>query len=411
MRLVMIVTDLFKLAGRSLTENRLRSFLTLLGLVIGVSSLILVMTIIESANTYVSDQIADLGTNAFKVTKLANISDGIDAFIKSFRRKDITWENYEFLSDNLRKSSQIGAEVSTRNFVRFKNNYIEESSVDGWSANMIDIGTREIADGRFFSIQEQQYSRRICVIGWDIRKNLFENQDPIGQYIKIGATPYLVIGVCEEIGNILGQSQDNFVIIPITTFQKKYGQRRTLDLLVQTGSPSDMDAAIDEVRSFLRTLRHRKFDEDDDFSIITADTTLDLFHSISDNFFLVFLMLTAVAAIVGGIVIMNIMLVSVTERVMEIGVRRAVGARRRDILNQFLLESLLLCLVGGIIGVLLGMAGAYLFTSLADMPAGVEPWVAGFGVLLSSTIGIFFGIYPSWRAAGLDPVEALQAEK
>jgi len=407
----MLWSDLFKLAGRSLSGNRLRSFLTLLGLVIGVSSLILVMTIIESADAYVSNQIADLGTNAFKVTKLANISEGIDAFIRSFRRKDITWGNFRFLQDNLQKSSQIGAEVSTRNFVRFGNKYIEESSIDGWTANMIDIGTREIQDGRFFSQQEQLHARRVCVIGWDIQENLFANLDPIGKYVKIGATPFLVIGVCEKIGTILGQSQDNFVIIPITTFQKKYGQRRTLDLLVQAESTTRMDAAIEEVRGYLRVLRHRKFDEEDDFSIITADTTLDLFHSISDNFFLVFLMLTAVAAIVGGIVIMNIMLVSVTERVMEIGVRRAVGARRRDILNQFLLESVMLCVAGGILGVLIGMAGASFFTTLADMPAGVKPWVAAFGVLMSSGIGLFFGIYPSWRAAGLDPVEALRAEK
>jgi putative ABC transport system permease protein len=240
---------------------------------------------------------------------------------------------------------------------------------------------------------------------------LFENVDPIGRYLKINNTSFLVVGLCEELGSILGNNQDNFAIIPITSFFKKFGQRRSLEILVQTKTPQDMEPAMDELRVFLRTLRHRTYHQDDDFSIVTSDTTLALFHSISDSFFLVFLMLTAVAAIVGGIVIMNIMLVSVSERVMEIGVRLAVGATRMNILNQFISESLIICLIGGIVGVVVGFLGASAFTSMAGMPAGITPGVALFGVGLSSLIGIFFGIYPAWKASGLDPVEALRAEK
>jgi len=403
--------DIIRMAMRALFENRLRSMLTLLGLVIGVSSLILVMTIIESANNYVAEQIANLGTNVFKVTKLANISDGINEFIKSFRRKDITLENFLYLRDNTRFALRMGAEVSTRDMVRYGNDYIEDSSIEGTTANMIEINTREIYDGRYFSEQDELAARRMCVIGWAIGDKLFAGVDPVGKYIKIGQSPYLVIGICKEIGTVLGYNQDNFIVIPISTFLKKFGQRRSLDILVQTRHPEEMEPSMDEVRGLMRMLRHRKYKQTDDFSLITSDTTLDLFHSISDSFFLVFLMLTAVAAIVGGIVIMNIMLVSVSERVMEIGVRRAVGARRRDILQQFLMESLIICVAGGIIGVLIGMLGASIFTTFAEMPAGVESWVAIFGVGVSSLIGIFFGIYPSWKAACLDPVEALRSEK
>ncbi len=411
MKPVNLWRNLSGISLRALWGNRLRSFLTLLGLIIGVSSLILVMTIIQGANDYVADKIANLGTNVFKITKLANISEGIDEFIKSFRRKDITWENYEYLQENLSEAQRMGATLSTSNLVRFGNDYLESVSIEGETANMIDIGTREIADGRFFNDQEQQFNRRVCVIGWDIRDKLFPALDPLGRYLKIGGVPYQIIGECKAQGSVLGQSQDSFVIIPLSTFFKEFGRHRSLELYVQTATPEAMPSVMDEARMLLRILRHRSYDMEDDFTLVTSDTTLDLFRSISGSFFMVFLMLTAIAAIVGGIVIMNIMLVSVSERIMEIGVRRAVGATRRHILQQFMLEALILCSLGGVLGVGVGFAGAALFAHLAGMPAGVKLWVAVFGVVLSSGIGIFFGIYPSWKAARLDPVVALQSDR
>ncbi len=405
------LNDLFREATRVMRENLLRTFLTVLGITIGVTSLITVMTVIEGATDYVADEIADLGSNVFQVTKLANISEGIDEVIKSFRRKNITWDNYRFVRDHARWAVRVGAQAGMGGTVRFGNTYIQDSRIDGVTANMIDISTRELVDGRFFTEQEAQFSRRLCVVGWDIRERLFPGQDPVGKYLKIGDMPFRITGVCKKIGSVLGQTQDNFVMIPLSVFFKMYGSQRSLDLFVQTASPESFENAMDEVRVFLRVLRGRKYDMKDDFSIITADTTMKLFQDIMGNFFLVFIMLSAVAAIVGGIVIMNIMLVSVTDRVNEIGVRRAVGAARGDILTQFLLESLLICTVGGVLGVLLGFGAAETFSRLADVPAGVKAWVALFGVGLSSLIGLFFGIYPAWKAARLDPVEALRAER
>lgn len=403
--------DLFTAAIRQMLEHRLRSFLTLLGLTIGVTSLITVMTIIQGANDYVADQIANLGSNVFQVTKLANISEGIDAFIRSFRRKDITWDNYLYLRGNLQHAWRVGAQATASTTVRFGNLEVQDTAVEGVTANMADIRNRELVDGRFFHEQEFHFARPVCVIGWDLRDKLFAGRDPVGKTVRIGAAPYQVLGYCKKLGGIPGFSQDNFVIIPLTLFFKRFGARRSLDLYVQTRTPEDFEPAMDEVRIYLRGIRGRSYNQEDDFTLVTSDTTISLFHSITDNFFLVFLMLSAVAAVVGGIVIMNIMLVSVTDRVMEIGVRRAVGARQRDILVQFLMESLVICVMGGAAGVALGFATAALFTRLAGVPAGIKLWVAAFGVALSSLIGLFFGIYPAWKAARLDPVEALRAEK
>ena len=405
------IGDQVLISARLLRENPLRTFLTLLGLTIGVMSLITVMTVIEGANDYVADQIADLGTNVFQVTKLANISEGIDAFIKSFRRKDITWENYTYVRDTARHALHVGAQATYPAVVRYRDQSIQDSRAEGVSANMLAIRNRELVDGRFFNDQELHFSRPVCVIGWDIRENLFAGVDPLGKTLRVGDTPFRIIGVCEKLGSIFGQSQDNYVMVPLTVFIKMYGSRRSLDLYVQTRDLEDFEPAMEEVRIYLRAVRHRTYHQEDDFTIVTSDTTIGLFKDITGNFFLVFIMLSAVAALVGGIVIMNIMLVVVSDRVMEIGVRRAVGASRRDVLLQFLIESLLICTIGGLGGVMLGFAAAQAFGSAAGVPVAVKTWVAVFGVGLSSTIGLFFGIYPAWLAARLDPVEALRADK
>lgn len=404
------ITDLFREAIRVMRENLLRTFLTVLGITIGVTSLITVMTVIEGATDYVADEIADLGSNVFQVTKVANISEGIDEVIKSFRRKNITWENYLFIKDHSRWAVRVGAQASMGGTVRFGNAYIQDSRVDGATANMIDISTRELVDGRFFTEQESQFARRVCVVGWDIRERLFPGQDPVGKYLKIADMPFRIVGVCKKLGSVLGQTQDNFVMIPLAVFFKMYGSQRSLDLFVQTASPETFGHAMDEVRVFLRVLRGRKYDMKDDFSIITADTTMKLFQDIMGNFFLVFIMLSAVAAIVGGIVIMNIMLVAVTERIAEIGLRKAVGARRRDILLQFLIESSTISAVGGLIGITLGFLFAKIISVLTSLPAALEPWSVALAIALSSSVGLFFGIFPANRAAKLDPVVALRSE-
>lgn len=405
------VSDLLGLAVKSLLENRLRASLTLLGLAIGVMSLITVMTVIQGANDYVATRIANLGSNVLQVTKLANISEGIDAFVRSFRRKDITWDDYQAARVRVGSALRAGARASSLTVARYADNSVDDCAVEGCTASMIDIGTREIEDGRFYTDQEQRFSRRVCVIGWDLRDKLFPGEDPLGKTLKVGDAPYLVVGVCKQLGNVVGVSQDNFVMVPISSFFKQYGQRRSLDIFFQASDTEEIGQVIDEARVVMRALRNLKYQQEDDFTVLTSDSTIDLFHSITDNFFLVFLLLTAVSAVVGGIVIMNIMLVSVSERTMEIGVRRAMGATRRHVLAQFLLESLLLCVTGGVVGVSLGLAAASTFNRMAGMESAVRLWVAAFGVGLSSAIGLFFGIYPAWKAAWLDPIEALRQEK
>ena len=402
--------DCIKEAWRSLLKNKVRTFLTFLGLTIGVLSLISVMTVIAGANDFVANKIATLGSNVFEITKVEDISKGIDALIRSFRRKNIDWNQYKKFKRKLEGAKFIGAEISRSGMVKFGDNFMEDVSIKGDTSEMIFISDDEILDGRYFSSNEELFSKPVCVIGYEIKKELFPHVDPIGKIIKIEGWKFKVIGVYNSKGTILGQSMDNFVTIPITMFFKLFGSRRSLNIFVYVDNVNDIDGVMEEARTILRNIRKRKYNQEDDFTFVTSDSTMSLFHTITDNFFLVFILLSAVSAIIGGIVIMNIMLVVVTERKMEIGIRRALGATKGDILFQFLVESLIICFAGGVFGILGGFLAAKIFGAIAGAPASVKWWVALLGVVLSSSIGIFFGIYPALKAANMDPVEAIRSE-
>jgi putative ABC transport system permease protein len=276
---------------------------------------------------------------------------------------------------------------------------------------MVDIDTRTLDEGRYFTDSEDHHAASVCLIGASMAQTFFPAASPVGRVIRAANQEFTVIGTFEKIGSVLGQDQDNFLIIPLTTYLKFRGTRNSLTLEIKaTGGNRIFEAAQDEVRIIMRARRHRTLNMEDDFFIGTAQSYISLWQSISGSFFAVFVMVSSISAVVGGIVIMNVMLVSVTERTKEIGVRRAMGATKSDILRQFLTESIIQCLIGGAIGITIGFGCALALRTYTSFPASVQTWVAVLGVALSSLIGLFFGIYPASKAATLDPVAALRTE-
>ncbi len=416
----MRTSELLSIAWDTLRSHRLRSFLALLGLVIGVATLITVMTLVQGANTYVEQKIANLGVRVFRVSKVPLIATNFEEFLKALRYKDITVEELEAVRRACRNCEAVGAQVfpgsasarggSGTGRVRFRDKEIADVGILGQTANMSYIGTRTLASGRFFTPYEDRSATPVTVLGYGLVDRLFGGANALGQTVRFGGQDLRVIGTAEKIGSVLGRDQDNYILIPLGTYLRLRGSHSSsLTLEIRAGE-NVFQAAQDEVHLILRTLRHVPPGAKDDFYIWTPDSYLELWRSISGAFFLVFVMISSIAAVVGGIVIMNIMLVSVTERTKEIGVRRACGARQRDILRQFLAEAVLQCLIGGLLGVLLGFAAATLLRQLTSFPADVKAWVALLGLFFASAIGLFFGIYPAVRAARLDPVVALRSE-
>ena len=399
------------MATRAIRGQRLRAFLTVLGITMGVATLMAVITLVQGANTYVEQKIANLGTNVFQVSKMPFATRSFEEVIKARRNRDLTLDDLAAVRAVCTECEAVGAEVNTVTRVRYRDQELRDQTLIGQTANMSFIGTRTVEAGRYFSEMEEQHGARVCVIGDAVRSKLFGGTNPQGRMLRVGKEEMLVVGAFERIGSVLGQDQDNFVVIPLSLFLRLEGARRSLTLAAKaSGGEQVFQRAQDQARLELRARRHITGSKPEDFFIGTAESYLNLWQQISSSFFTVFLMLSSISAVVGGIVIMNIMLVSVTERTKEIGIRRACGARQVDILRQFLTESVLLCLAGGVVGVLLGFLAALAVRTLADFPADVRLWVAAVGVTLSSGIGLFFGIYPAVKAARLDPVVALRAE-
>jgi len=410
----MLRRDIFRLAFAALTAHKLRTALTLLGLVIGVTSLILVMTLIQGANWYVEAKIANLGTDIFQVSKAPLASTDFNEILRARKHRDITPDDWRAIEDRCRGCVAVGAQAVTFGRISGGAQSLADVTLRGETSNMAWISTLEIEDGRFFYDGEERVAAAVAVIGDKVGERLFPGRNPLGKPIRIAGEEFTVIGKTERIGSVLGQDQDTFVIIPISAFHKIFSSRNSLILQIKTGAGTEGREAIgpvqDEVRLLLRARRHIPPDGRDDFYFTTADTYLDLWRDISSVFFLVFVLISSVSSIVGGIVIMNITLVSVTERTKEIGLRRSVGATQRDIARQFLTEVLAQCLAGGTAGILLGFGLALLLRQVTPFPAVVQPWVALMGLGLATLIALVFGVYPAWRAAKLDPVVALHSD-
>lgn len=402
----------FQMAFSSLRANKLRTFLTLLGVIIGVLTIIAVVSVIQGLNNYVYTKMSFYGANDFSVSKFSPFISTIKEYQEQLKRKDLTLEDLKTLRNLCRSCELIGASVETNQNVKYGNRSVKNVSIVGVTSVDHMIGTVvELERGRHFLQDDEDRSRFVCIIGADVAENLFPGLDPLGRWTKIGNQNFEVIGVGQKRGKILGFSQDNYVRIPITTFMKIYGSRRSISLNIHTSSPEAMTRAMEEVRTIMRSVRKRGFSQPDDFSFHTSETFIQFYKSATSGIYFAMIAISSIALLVGGIVIMNIMLVSVTERTKEIGIRMAVGARRRDILIQFLIESAILSGLGGLIGILLGYIIARIVTLATSLPSKVDPVSIAIAIIMSAAVGLFFGIYPANRAAKLNPVESLRSEQ
>jgi putative ABC transport system permease protein len=403
--------DNIYLSADALRAHKLRAALTMLGLTMGVATLIAVMTLVQGANRYVETKIANLGTNVFRISRLPFVLTDFAVVARAQRNKNLLLDDLQAVAEGCAHCQYVGASVASTLGVRYRDRDLEDVSLYGHTANMAEIDTRTLALGRYFTESEDRHSAPVCMLGDRLVQELFSGADPIGHVVKTGNEEFTVVGTFESIGSVLGQDQDTFMIIPLNTYLRIRGARNSLTLEIKAaGSQQLFQEAQDDVRVILRARRHITEGHDEDFYVGTAESYISLWQSISSAFFAVFVMVSSISALVGGIVIMNVMLVSVTERTKEIGVRRAMGATQHDILMQFLTESVMQCIVGGLIGVFIGFLCALAIRSLTSLPAAVQTWVAILGVVLSSVIGLFFGIYPATKAAKLDPVAALRTE-
>jgi putative ABC transport system permease protein len=393
----------------ALRAHKLRASLTMLGLTMGVATLITVMTIVQGANLYVESKIANLGTNVFQIARTPFAVTDFNIIIKALKYKKIELDDVRAVAEGCPACREVGATASGSVRARSGDKEVQDVNLYGQTPSMADIDTRAVEFGRYFTASEAEHGANVCLIGDTLVQRLFLGMDPIGRNIRIGNDEFMVIGIMEKIGSVLGQDQDNFVTVPLPVFLRMQGIHASLTINVKA-SAGNFEKAQDQAQLIFRARRHLSGKMENDFFIGTKESYMALWRSISSAFFGVFILVSAISVVIGGIVIMNVMLVSVTLRRREIGVRRAVGATQRDILEQFIAESIMQCIGGGIAGIGLGFLVALVLRTYSPFPVSVRAWVAVMGVAMSSAVGLFFGIYPALRASRLDPVVALRSD-
>ncbi len=410
----MNIAEAIRSALASLWANKLRSILTLLGVVIGVAAVIAVVTFVDGINAYVAEKVFRLGADVFIAGKSSGVITNVDQFLESQKRKNITLDDFHAVAEGCKRCKFVGAGITSFNgHLSYENQSSSDTLVRGFDTNMQTVYDLEIVSGRALNPSDVENAAHAAIIGQDITDKLMPGVDPIGKEIRIDGQVYHVIGLGKREGKTLGQSRDNYAIIPVTTYLKQYGaHNNSIRISGKANSVGpELDAAMDEVRAILRARRHDLPGQEDSFALETNASFLGIWSSISGSFFIAMIAIAAISLIVGGIVIMNIMLVSVTERTREIGIRKALGARSHDVLRQFLIESSTMALVGGIFGIVFGITVAKGITFLVGMPSAIKLWSVIAALLVSASVGIFFGVYPARRASKLDPIVALRSEQ
>jgi putative ABC transport system permease protein len=402
--------EIFSNAVNALLAQKLRSALAVLGIVVGISAMVAMVALIEGANAYIAERLVTLQPDVFQVSQLPASLLNVNDFIKASKWKQIEYDDYLAVRYDSHESAGVGAESDIMGRLKWRGLVTGSVQVRGLTAGMFDIERVDVAAGRFYTESEESQHAAVCLLGADVVTDLFGQSDPLGAEISVMGKPFQVIGSVARRGSLFGRSQDRFIIVPLTSLQHRFGSHQPLTIYCQQPAGVPLAAVTDEVRGIMRQRRHVFFGQEDTFFIITAESAAGIYQAVIGGFYVVTIIISGIALVVGGLGVMNIMLVNVRERTREIGLRKAIGARKRDVLAQFLAETVALCLIGGALGAALGMSAAQLIAWVTPLPASLRPAVAILGLTVSSIVGLISGVYPARRAAEMAPIEALRYE-
>jgi putative ABC transport system permease protein len=398
------------IALQTMRAHKLRSFLVLLGVILSVSTLILVVALISGMNQYFAERVANLGSNVFIINKLGIISDSAD-YVKAVRRnRDITWEDFEALRDGLKLPRNVGVQVTHSGKVRSDKQSLDDVRIRGVTANLGEMDVEEAASGRYITDSDNDHHAMVGMIGSEVAEKLFPDVDPLGKTVNLDGQEVTVIGVGKPLGSAFGQSQDSYIYLPVQSWMKLYGRNKSLSINIQAQSPEVMAQTREEAEQLMRARRHLGPNDKDNFGIVASEGLMDLWKNLTGTLASGMVALVSIFLVIGGVVIMNVMLASVTERTREIGIRKSLGARRADILMQFLIESTVMAMVGGAIGVMVAWVLAVVVRNATPVPMSVPIMAVVLSIGISSAVGVFFGVYPARKASRLDPIEALRYE-